>query len=437
MNQSKVSHHDINEKRIRAIFCDQLNLARGKYLPEHFANKGEARLCKGVYAVTYSRELIDAPGGGVDEGLPDVELRFDPSDYRNGWDDNTDIAIADVYEHGEPYDLCGRGALKRAIAAWRKHGLSPMLGFEGEAFILREIDGKLVPYDTPGSFVYGTGPFNDPEDLTKDIWCQAARCGLPIESLHTEFDASQFEFTLEYDEALKACDDFFLFRTMSREVLYQKGYILSYLPKPLLDRGGSGSHINISFVDLHTGKNALAGGTRAGNMSKLAEGIIAGLLKHHEALGGLLAPTVNSYERLKPASLCGYWANWSHDHRSVAVRVSGEDGSDARIEHRVGDCAASPYITAAAALNAALLGYEQGYELQAAESGDGLEKVNTDRHIAHSLPESLAVLEADTELTERIGSRLIQNFCAIKRAEIEELAGKSPEEVIEYYAHFI
>lgn len=437
MNQSKVSHHNKSEKRIRAIFCDQLNLARGKYLPEHFANKGAARLCKGVYSVTYSRELIDAPGGGLDEGLPDIELRFDPTDYRIGWDDNTDIAIADVYEHGEPYDLCGRGALKRAIDAWKKHGLAPMLGFEGEAFILEAVDGKLVPYDTPGSFVYGTGPFNDPKDLTSDIWCQAARCGLPIESLHTEFDASQFEFTLEYDEALKACDDFFLFRTMSREVLYQKGYILSYMPKPLLDRGGSGAHINISFVDLHTGKNALAGGTGKGNLSRLTQGIVAGLLQHHQSLGGLLAPTVNSYERLKPASLCGYWANWSHDHRSVAVRISGEDGADARVEHRVGDCAASPYITAAAALQAALLGFEKGYELPSAESGDGLEKVNTDRHIAHSLPESLAALEQDTELTKKIGTRLIENFCAIKRAEIEELAGKSPEEVVEYYAHYI
>lgn len=437
MRHSNRSGHDVNEKRIRAVFCDQLNLARGKYLPEHFANKGEARLCKGVFAVTYSRQLIDAPGGGLDEGLPDVALKFDPSTYRLGWDANTDIAIADVYEHGEPSPLCGRSALKKAIAAWKKHGLEPMLGFEGEAFIFENRAGRFIPYDTPGSFVYGTGPFNDPVDLTQDIWSQAAYCGLPLESLHTEFDNSQFEFTLEYDEALKACDDFFLFRTMSRELLYKKGYLLSYLPKPIADRGGSGAHINISFKDMHTGKNALAGGTQAGNLSKLAQGMIAGLLYHHEALGGLLAPTVNSYERLQPASLSGYWANWSHDHRQVAVRVSGENGEDARIEHRLGDCAASPYVTAAAVLQAALLGYEKGYELPPEENGDGFEKINTDRHTKHSLTESLEALEADTDFTQNLGQGLIDNFCAIKRAEIDELANLSRDKIIDYYLHYV
>lgn len=437
MNHSKVRGNDPNEKRIRVMFCDQLNLARGKFLPEHFANKGEARLCKGVYAVTYSRQLVDAPGGGLDEGLPDISMVFDPTDYRLAWDDNTDIAIADVYEHGEPYDLCGRSALKRAIAAWKRHGLEPMIGLEGEAFVLEKQDGHWVPYDTPGSFVYGTGPFNDPVDLTRDIWSMSARCGLPLESLHTEFDAAQFELTLEYADALKACDDFFLFRTMTREVLFNRGYLLSYMPKPLADRGGSGAHVNISFRDMQTGRNALAGSTGRGKLSRLAEGVIAGLLKHHESLGGVLAPTVNSYDRLQPASLCGYWANWSHDHRAVAVRVSGEDGEDARIEHRVGDCAASPYLTVAAILQAALLGFEKEYPLPPEEQCDGFEEVGTDRHVAGSLSESLSLLEQDAELKERIGGRLIDNYCAIKRAEIKELVDKSPQDIVEYYAHFI
>ena len=425
-----------NKNKVRVLFCDQLNLARGKYLPENFANQGEARLCKGVYAVTYSRQLVAAPGAGVEEGLPDVAMHFDPTEYRIGWEDDTLVAIADIYDGEQPSGLCGRSALKKAINAWRKHGLEPMIGFEGEGYVLRKTEDGLEPYASPGSFVYGTGPFNDPENLMKDVWEKAAKCGIEIESLNAEFDAPQYEMTLAYDHALKACDDFFLFRNMARETLYEKGYLLSFLPKPLTESGGSGMHLNISFRNAH-GKNALEGGTQEGNLSDLAQGCIAGLLQHHEALGGVLAPTTNSYERLKPASMCGYWANWGFDHRAVAVRVSPETGSAARIEHRVGDCAASPYFAVAAILQAALLGFEKQYQLPIPETKDGFEEVSTERHVADSLTDSLTALQQDKVLTEAIGQELIDNYCAIKEAEIAELEGKSFDDVVSYYAHFI
>ena len=422
--------------KVRVMFCDQLNLARGKYLPENFASNGEARLCKGVYAVTYSRQLVDAPGGGLAEGLPDVAMHFDPSNYRPSWEGDTQIAIADVYEEEAPSDLCGRSALKKAIAAWRKHGLEPMIGFEGEGYVFEQTEQGLEPYKTPGSYVYGTGPFNDPEGLMSEIWEHAAACNISIESLNAEFDAPQYELTLAYTDALKACDDFFLFKNMSRELLYKRGYLLSYMPKPLADAGGSGLHINISFKNAE-GKNALANGTTEGKLSKLVSGCIAGLVKHHEALGGVLAPTVNSYERLKAGEMCGYWANWGYDHRAVAVRISSETGSATRIEHRVGDCSASPYFAVAAILQATLQGYEKDYDLPPPEKADGFEEVSVESHIADNLSDSLASLQADTVLVEAVGQGLIANYCAIKEAEIGELEGKNYDEVVQYYAHYI
>ena len=423
--------------RVRVLFADQLNLARGKYVPASFAAKGAARLCLGAYAVTYLKDLIPAPGAGVLEGLPDIEAVFDPSDLRPGWERNTQVALADLELHGQPADLCGRSALRRAIAAWREEGFDPMIGIEGEAYIFqRGEDGAWVPYDTPGAFVYGTGPFIDPAGLIDEIWETAYRCGLPIESINAEYDSPQFELTLQYTDALKACDDFFLFRTMAREVLYKRGYLLSFMPKPLPDLSGTGLHVNLSFQG-KDGNNAMHGGTQKDQLSKLVSGCIAGLVQHHEAMGALVAPTVNSYDRLKPASLCGYWANWGFDHRGVAVRVSAEDGEAARIEHRVADCAASPYVIAATVLQAALLGYKHDYELPPAETGDGLETVNTDRHIPDSLPDALDVLEKDDALIDAIGRLLVENFIAVKRAEIEEVKGKSQQEIFDYYAPFL
>lgn len=423
--------------RVRVLFADQLNLARGKYVPQEFASQGAVRLCVGAYGVTFAKDLIPAPGACVLEGLPDIEAVFDPDDLRPGWEPNTQVAIPMLHFGGEPSQLCGRTALMRAIGQWRELGFDPYIGFEGEAYIFqRDGDGNWVPYDTPGAFVYGTGPFIDPAGLIDDLWRTAHRCGLPIESINAEYDAPQFELTLRYADALKACDDFFLFRTMAREVLLKRGYLLSFMPKPIADRGGNGLHVNLSFKD-DKGRNAMDGATERGKLSKLVSGCIAGLIRHHESLGGIVAPTVNSYARLKPASLCGYWANWGHDHRSVAVRVSGESGGAARIEHRVGDCAASPYVAAASVLQAARLGYTGDYELPPEETADGLETVGTDRHIAGSLGESLDILEKDDALVDAIGRLLIENYLAIKRAEIEEVDGKSTKEIFDYYAPFL
>ncbi|MCJ9427962.1 glutamine synthetase family protein [Kordiimonas marina] len=423
--------------RVRVLFADQLNLARGKYVPHSFAEKGEARFCVGTYAVTYARDIVAAPGACVLEGLPDIEAVFDPKAYRKGWEPNTHIALADIHMHGEPSGLCGRGALKRAIAKWQAKGLNPKIGLEGEAYVFqRDEKGRWVPYDTPGAFVYGTGPFTDPEGLIDEVWATAQSIGINVESFNSEYDNPQFELTLTYDDALKACDDFFLFRQMAREVLYKRGYLLSFMPKPFLDISGSGLHINLSFTD-DKGDNVFADGTGKGALSDLAKGCIAGLLHHHEALGAIVAPTVNSYARLKPAGLSGYWANWGHDHRSVAVRISGETGKAARIEHRVGDCAASPYVAVAGVLNAALLGVEGGYDLQPEETGDGLENIDATRHVPDSLADALVALKADTAFTEALGQLLVDNFIAVKEAEIGELDGKNHQGIFDYYAPFI
>ncbi|MFZ9061145.1 MAG: glutamine synthetase, partial [Steroidobacteraceae bacterium] len=68
---------------------------------------------------------------------------------------------------------------------------------------------------------------------------------------------------------------------------------------------------------------------------------------------------------------------------------------------------------------------------------DGLENVGTDRHIANSLGESLDHLEQDATLTDAVGRLLVENFIALKRAEIEELKGKDPAAIFDYYAPYL
>lgn len=424
-------------ERARLLFADQLNLARGKYVPMTEAGKGHARFCVGTYAVTYAKTLVAAPGGGLLDGLPDMEMTFDPDALRPSWEPGTRIALGQLQFKGEPFALCGRGALMRAIAAWRARGLEPMVGIEMEAYVYqRDAAGNWVPYDTPGAFVYGTGPFTDPAGLVDAIWESAQACGIPIESINAEFDAPQFELTLRFADALKAADDAFLFRQMAREVLWRRGYLLSFLPKPIAGLSGSGLHFNISFRDA-AGHNVFADDATAPVKSDTMRGAIAGMLHHHEALAGILAPLTNSYARLQPASLSGYWANWGIDHRSVTVRVSAETGPAARIEHRMADGAASPYVAIAALLHAALLGIDRGYPLPEPETQDGLETISTDRHTPHDLGSALDALEADTALVAALGPDLVANYLSIKREELNELSDRDEAGQIAYYLPYI
>ena len=422
--------------RVRVMFADQLNIARGKYIPLRLAEKGYVRISTGVYGVTYKRELTPAPGAAVQEGLPNLDATFDPAGLRPGWEVNTKIALCDLKQRGAPFALCGRTALKRAIADWEALGCTPMVGIELEAYVFeRGLKGEWVPYENPGSAYYGAGALADPAGLMDLIWAQAAACGLNIESMHSEFDWPQFEMTLQFSDALSAADDTFLFRQMAREVLFKRGYLLCFLAKPIDGRSGCGMHINLSLRNSEGANLFSHNGTF--KLPTVTGECIAGLLKHHEGLAALLAPTVNSYDRLVPASFCGYWANWGMDHRSVSIRVSAEDGDGARIEHRVADGAASPYVAIAAVLQAARLGVVGKLAPPAPERHDGLETVNTDRHTPNSLAKALLALESDTALTRAVGKALVDNFLAVKRVEITELDGRPPREIFAYYSPFI
>ena len=419
--------------RTRVVFNDMLNLPRGKYVPVDVAAGGKIGFARGAFAVSYDRDLLPVPGCGVYDGLPDMDLILD-AERRKGWQAGTEIALGDLHADGEPFGLCPRSTLKRAIKDWEALGLSPMVGLETEAYIFqRDQDGIWRPYETPGAFVYGTGPENDPRGVMDDIWEAAHHAEIPIESMNGEYDNGQFELTLRFDHALKACDDAFLMKTLAREIALKKGLLLTFMPRPVPDRGGSGLHVNFSFVGKDN-QNQIAPN---GVLSDLGQHCIAGLIHHHEALAGLLAVTVNSYDRLAAGSMAGYWANWAEDHRLVTTRCSTSSPKSARLEHRMADCATSPYQAVAAVLQAARLGVAGNMPLQPAEDLDGLENVRERRHIPSGLDKSLEALDKDVMLRQAVGEAYCDGLLYLKRDEFKRLLNKSVDEIRDFYLPFV
>ncbi len=308
---------------------------------------------------------------------------------------------------------------------------------EIEAYAFQwEADGSLKPYDTPHSYFYSTGPFADPRGFVDAVWNASEKSGFKLESVTTEYDTPQFEFTLQYDDAVQAVDDHFLFRLMAREIALQFGIVLTCLPKPFLNKGGSGTHVNFSFLDAMN-KNAIGDPGDDAEVTKLARGCVAGLMQQHRGMAGLIALIVNSYERLKPASMSGYWCNWGGDHRGLTMRISAEGGSKARIEPRMGDGAAYPYVLVATVLQAARLGFVNDYILPPRETGDCFEHSTATSAAPDNLSEALDALEQDNFLASAVGNLLVENHVFMKRAEVEKTAKLEGDAIRDFYINYL
>jgi glutamine synthetase len=423
--------------RLRVLWPDHLGLARGKYVPASLADHG-VRHCTGTWALGYDRAMTpETPGSHWNEGLPDFDATYDMDDIRPGWEPGTRVVVADLMRLDEPFEVAPRHALRRAIADWKELGFSPYVGMEFEAYIFEpDGSGGWRPIDTPGAYVYGTGPAVDPYGLLDAIWAACDEAEIPLESVNSEYDSPQFEFTLRYDDALTAADEGFLFKVLAREVAHRLGLLLTFMGKPLSDRGGSGLHFNISLRN-ESGENAIHDPAAPDGVSELAKRAVAGMLAHHRSLAGLCAPNVNAYKRLRPASLSGYWANWGYDHRGATVRIPPERGEGSRLEHRLSDGAAVVHTAMAAVLQAARLGYVNKLELGPAEGGNGLDTIDATVGVPPSLSDALDALEADQELVNAVGSQIVAQHLAVKRSEWERFTGATTDWEMREYLPFL
>src|SRR4029079_6929791 len=260
----------------------------------------------------------------------------------------------------------------------------------------------------------------DNTGLMFDLFDAADQCELELEGVLGEFHPGQMELNLRYGPALDAADRAFICKEMTREMAARKGYWITYMGRPMAHVRGSGLHVNMSLRPVQGGANVFDEPSAEHGLSTLARQCIGGLIAHHEAMAAMSAPLVNSYKRLVPGIIAGYWANWGLDNRITTYRVPGQRGAATRIENRMPCGSASPYLAAAVMLNAALLGVVDGRDCGDPQIGDGDTAPNTDRHTPHDLERALEALEADSVLFEAMGTDLVTAFTTIRRDEVDK-----------------
>jgi glutamine synthetase len=163
---------------------------------------------------------------------------------------------------------------------------------------------------------------------------------------------------------------------------------------------------------------------------------MAGVLAHGTALMAFLNPTINAYRRIVPDSLAPTRCNWGWDNRTSFIRVPAERGRATRVEIRVGDGSANPYLATAAVLFAGLHGLRDELELEAPVAGDAYTQ-DAGAPLPESLDASLAALESDAILRDALGPEIVDTFLAIKRFELDRHRQWVSDWELDEYVHHL
>ena len=227
--------------------------------------------------------------------------------------------------------------------------------------------------------------------------------GLGLRSIENEWGPGQVECTFAPRAALQAADNVLLFRTATRQICRRLGYFATFMARPAL-KGfySSGWHLHQSLIDASSGKQSVHAAEKPAKCSRRsALSYLAGLL-HYAVPGTVFAtPTVNGYRRFRPNSLAPDRAGWAYDNRGAMIRVLGGAGDPAtRLENRVGEPAANPYLYILSQIVAGLAGIEA--ELQPPPPDDAPYAAERPL-LPKSLPEALDALDKEPLFRRALG----------------------------------
>jgi glutamine synthetase len=242
-----------------------------------------------------------------------------------------------------------------------------------------------------------------------------------------------------------------------RQALRRAGYQASFMCRPPFPNiMSSGWHLHQSLVRLADpnpslagvadGRNAFMrdasapGSTPADALHTLTDtgaAWLAGLLAHARGMASLCTPTVNGFGRFRPNALAPQAVLWGRDNRGAMLRVVGGAGDGAtRIENRIGEPAANPYLYMAAQIHAGLDGLARGLTPPLATESPYASDAEM---IPTTLPDALAALQADAALVSGLGADFVRYYSRVKQSEAQRHAAAEDStdfEQREYFSRF-
>jgi glutamine synthetase len=446
---------------IRLSFADQHGILRGKTL---VAAEALASLESGCSITTTMLAKDTAhrtvfpvftAGGGFGmkemEGAADVLMVPDPLSFRVlPWSPTTGWVLCDVYfADGRPIPFSTRHVFRKVLDQLDKRGYDFVAGLEVEFHLFKLDDPRMAPEDAgqPGQpprvsllshgYQYLTEQRYDLMEPALDIIRRdVIALGLPLRSVEVEFGPSQCEFTFAPKKGLAPADNMVLFRSAVKQIARRHGYHATFMCRPKLPNVfASGWHLHQSIASRDSGDNAFMAREGGEPLSEFGRCYLAGLLQHARASAVFSTPTINGYKRYRSYSLAPDRAIWGRDNRGVMIRVlGGPDDPATRLENRIGEPAANPYLYMASQILAGLDGIDR--KLLPPPSADTPYETKA-ALLPKSLREAVFALHEDAFFRDALGSEFIDYYVHIKNAEIERFQAEvSDWEHREYFEMF-
>jgi glutamine synthetase len=260
--------------------------------------------------------------------------------------------------------------------------------------------------------------------------------GLPLRSIEVEFGPSQCEFTFAPTTGLEPADNMVLFRSAVKQIAHRHGYHATFMCRPKLPNLlASGWHLHQSIVSRSNGENAFMARDSGEALSPFGRCYLGGLLQHARASTVFTTPTINGYKRYRSYSLAPDRAIWGRDNRGVMIRVlGGADNPATRLENRIGEPAANPYLYMASQILSGLDGVDRA--LDPGPSADAPYETKA-APLPKGLGEAVAALKDDPFFRAALGAEFVDYYVHIKNAEIERFQAEiSDWEQREYFEMF-
>lgn len=433
---------DFDLEVVRISFPDQHGILRGKTL---VADEISSALSNGVGMVTTllakdtSHKTVfpwftEGGGFGMDEmsGGGDFLMVPDPTTFKVlPWAHKTGWIMADIYfPNGKPVPFSTRQILRDSLTELGDAGYDYVTGLEVEFHLFKLEDPKLRPEQAgqpaeppevsllAHGFQYLTEQRMDELDPhLETLRRHLLDMGLPLRTLEVEFGPSQIEITFDPGVGLESADNMVLFRSAVKQIAHRQGLHATFMCRPNLPNlFSSGWHLHQSLVDKKTGKNSFIPTQDGEALSPLGLQFVAGLLKHARGAALFSTPTINGYKRYQPYSLAPDRALWGKDNRGAMLRVvGGPDDPATRIENRIGEPAANPYLYLASQIYSGLDGINN--KLKPSVPVDAA--YDTDAPpLPRSLLDATFALKEDAYFREKFGDQFIDYILHIKEAEI-------------------
>jgi glutamine synthetase len=436
---------------VRFSFADQHGVLRGKTLlaaEAPGAMRGGVSMTTTLLAKDTAHRTVFpvfTPGGGFAmeqmQGGGDFVMVADPTTFRIlPWANKTGWMLCDIYfTNGQPVPFSTRARCRDALAMLAKGGFDFVAGLEVEFHLFKLTDPRLSPADatwppeapevgllTQGQQYLTESRYDMLDPAVELLRRGIEQIGLPLRSVEVELGPSQCEFTFRPQSGLDCADTMVLFRAAVKQIARRNGYLASFMCRPALpNMMSSGWHLHQSLVEAGSRRNAFAFDHRD-VLSTVGKYYLGGLLSHARAAAAFTTPTINGYKRYRPYSLAPDRAIWARDNRGAMVRVLGQPGEAAtRLENRVGEPAANPYLYVASQIYSGLDGIAR--RLDPGPSADTpYEAVAA--LLPKNLGEALTALRADAVFRAGFGAAFVDYYTHIKAAELERFQKESSEQ---------